>query len=977
MISKNKTLLLLLFSLFLGKTLLANDSIACNLWVDSVFSTLTPDERIGQLFVYNTPAQNDSKTINTLLREIKEQHIGGLLFWDGNIAPQAELTNLAQASSKVPLMITLDGEWGLSMRLKDGLRYPKKMTLGALTDENLIYGFGAEMGRECNELRINVNFDPVLDVNLNPQNPVINTRSFGENPQDIARKATLFVTGLQSKKVWAVGKHFPGHGDTSQDSHQELAIVTHNCKQLNEVDLVPFKELIDRGLSGIMVGHISVPSIDSSGTPASLSPLIIKGLLKNQLHFEGLVFTDALKMKGVSNQPNLSVRALLAGNDVLLDPMSVEKEFEAIKKAIQDSVISMDLIDQKCKKILKYKYLCGLNHYNPIKLEGLEARINSPEAILLQQKMAQQSITVLKNKGHIIPIKELKNKQIAIVSVGASNQTQFIETASLYDKIYNYTISASDSSAYIHNLACELDTASLIIFAIHNTQVSDSVIACLGGNKKTILAFFTSPYQLKNYPLSIHKSEACILGYENLKMMQDACAQTLFGGIPSTGKVPVTVPDLVVRGEGIDTKKICLGYGVPESEGLNSTVLQRIDSIAQDAIAKGATPGCQILVAKKGTVIYRKSFGFHDYSNLIPVKNTDVYDLASVTKISATLPIVMKLYDEKKINLNEKISSYLPDLKHTNKEDITVYELLTHQAGLVPFIAFYQQAIDLKSVGGKLMQSQKDSNYTVQVDQNFYGNKKFTYKPNLVSSTRDSIHSLQIADSLFILESFRDSVWEQIKKSPVSKDKKYVYSDLSFLILQRIIERITKKPLDKLVTEYYYKELGADKIGFNPLKRIQKIDVVPTECDSFLRKQLLQGYVHDQNAAFMGDVAGHAGNFSNCNDLAKIYQMILNGGTYGGKDYLSPETCTFFTTNKSDISRRGLGFDRSETQDINKRSMFGHTGFTGTCVWVDPKEEIIYIFLSNRVNPESWNKKLIQMNVRSNIEQVIYQSIIK
>lgn len=953
-------------------------------WVDSVFKTMSPDERIGQLFVYNTPAQTDKYTLNTLLKRVSEQKIGGLLFWDGSIEAQAELTNQAQAAAKIPLMITLDGEWGLSMRLKNALRYPKKMTLSALTDERLIYDFGAELGRQCQEMRINVNFDPVLDVNTNPENPVINTRSFGDSPEEVARKAEVFINGLHSRGIMAVGKHFPGHGDTSQDSHHELAIVTHNRAKLDSIDLLPYKKLFKAGiLDGVMVGHISVPAIDSTGRAGSLSPLVIDSLLKKEMGYKGLIFTDAMKMKAVSELKDASVQALLAGNDIILDPMYVEKDIETVKKAVADGRLSMDLIDLKCKKVLLYKYKCGLAKYKPIIMEGLEARVNTIEAKRLQAKLAQQSITVFKNDNNILPIKELKNQNIALVSVGAEGQSQFKTLIAQYDTVSTFTLTSAFSPGLIQALDSVLAKKDLIIFSIQNSQVPDSVLAQLStGKKKVVQAYFISPYQLKNYTASSNKATACILAYENLISTQSACAQSIFGGIDVIGKLPVAIKNLCPKDQCIATKKTRLGYGFPEEVGLQSSVLGRIDSIANDAITKGAMPGCEVLVARKGIVVYQKAFGFFDYSNTQAVKTTDLYDLASVTKTTATLPLIMKLYDEGKIKLDEKIYHYLPELKKTNKKNITIYDLLTHQAGLPAFVPFYQQAIDMSSVNGKLMDTKQDSVYSIQVDKKLFANKNFKYKTGLVTKTADSLHTLQIADSLYILPSFRDSVWERIKNTPIKDDNKYVYSDLSFLILQKIAERLNNNSIDKDASEMFYQELGATSMSFNPRTKTDKLGIAPTERDSFLRKQVLQGYVHDQNAAFLGGVAGHAGLFANANDMAKFYQMLLNGGTYGGKTYLSKETCDYFTTHKTQNSRRGLGFDRHQPSlpkdTLSMKSvLFGHTGFTGTCVWVDPKEELIYIFLSNRLNPEGWNKKLLNLNVRSKIEDVIYEALEK
>lgn len=962
--------------------LYANNKL-CEQWVDSVFSTLTLEEKIGQLFVYNTAATNSNITRNALINTINSNKIGGILFWNGTIKEQAELTNLAQETSKVPLFITLDGEWGLNMRLKNAIRYPQKLTLAAMQDELLIYDLGVEMGRQCNEMDIHINFDPVLDVNLNPKNPVINTRAFGDNPIEVTRKALAYIQGLQSQNILPVGKHFPGHGDTSQDSHHELARVTHSRVQLDSLDLYPFKQLMAAGMNGIMIGHLSVPVLDPSGTSASLSSIIINDLLKREMGFKGLVFTDAMKMKAVANLPDVSVKALSAGNDIILDIANISKEISLIKKAIDENRLSESVIDEKCKKVLRFKYQYGVHKQKKIDVENVERQLNSTSAVMLQRKLAQSAITLLRNNNDIIPIKELKDKKIVLVTVGTDKNTKFEETLSLYCSFEKYIITKNDlnKNEYLKQIKDAAKKADLLLLDIHHHSVSDNVISDLcSEEQKVISSFFISPYRAANYPQTIKKSDACLMAYENMEPIKEACAQAIFGGIEITGLLPVSIGDLFEKGDGISTKRTRLSSGVPEEVGLCSTTLCKIDSIANDAINRKAMPGCQILVAKEGVVIYQKSFGHHQYDKKTPVANSDVYDLASVTKVSATLLAVMKLYDEGKIELNEKASTYLPSLKKTDKENITISDLLFHQSGMPAYLPLYQAAIDMSKIDDKLFQRQYNETYCLQVDSRYFANKNFSFRENIISTEKDDEHPAQIAENMFISPVFRDSAWNRIVNKPLVCTKKYIYSDLNFIILQRIVEKLSKEPLDEFCENNFYSDLGTTSLLFNPKTKMCELKFVPTENDKFLRKQLLSGYVHDANSAFLGGVAGHAGLFGNANDLAKLFQMIINNGNYGGVNYLSEETCQTFTTAKSDISRRGLGFDRNEILPADKqrhpRMMYGHYGFTGTGVWIDPQHKIIYVFLSNRVHPESWNKKLMELNIRSKIEDVIYESIL-
>jgi beta-glucosidase-like glycosyl hydrolase/CubicO group peptidase (beta-lactamase class C family) len=952
-------------------------------WADSVFTKMTPDQRIGQLFMLTAPPKKDKKNLEFISDHIKKQHIGGILFSEGNLKEQAEVTNYAQAQTLIPLFIALDGEWGLAMRLKNTPRYPYNMTAAAARNDSLMYFYGVEVGRECKEMGIHIQFAPVLDVNSNAKNPVINTRSFGENPEEVTRNATAYVQGIQSKGIIAVGKHFPGHGDTNEDSHNELAIVPHSRERLNKVELFPFKRLIDEGIDGIMTGHIFVPAIDSSRTPASLSPLVINELLKKELGFDGLIFTDGLKMKGVSNQPDIAIRAILAGNDILLDVNNIPKEITSVKKAIKEGKLSQTLIDEKCKKILYYKYMSGLNRYQAIDTTALADRINIPQAKLIDEQLSQKAVTVLKNKNSFIPIKNL-SKKIAAISLGSNSDT-FLSTLAFYGDVKCFSLTKDPLPMEIERMVATLDSFDVVIIGIHHKDVAEKTIQRLGRNKYRILAFFTSPYALDNFRNLIHESTACILGYENRSTLQSLSAQAIFGGISTSGKLPVTIAELFHKDTGLTLKKSRLGYGLPEGVGISSEKLQQIDSIALNAIKKGMMPGCQILVAKNGTVIYQRSFGYQDSTKQQAVKNTDLYDIASLTKISATLPSLMKLYDENRFELNKKIATYLPDLRHTNKNQLVIKDILFHQAGLPSFIPFYEIGIDKKAVSNKLFQNYKTEEYALQTDKNLYASTKYAYKDNLISNKKDDNHSYPIGDSLYVANAFQDSIWNKIKDAPLSAKGKYLYSDIGFIMLQKLVEKLSRKELNEYADNTFYKPLGANFIGYLPLEKFKKEQIIPTEYDQFLRKQLLRGYVHDPNAAFMGGVAGHAGLFSNANDLAKLCQLYLNKGTYGNKRYLSEETCALFTETKSPYSRRGLGFDRSDGEKTSQSNVapsasaetYGHTGFTGTCLWIDPKENLIYIFLSNRVHPNSWNRQLIDENIRTRIQQVIYDEIEK
>ena len=961
------------------------DNRKMNQWVDSVFNSMTLDERIGQLIIIKSDPGASYR--ESTLKKIKEYKPGGILFAGGALSDQAESTNIYQGASRIPLLVSFDGEWGLAMRLKDTPRFPKNMMLGAISNNELIRLYGEEMGRECRELGIHINFAPVLDVNDNPDNPVIGTRSFGEEQKEVSAKGIAYAKGLESQKIISVGKHFPGHGNTTEDSHNTLPVVNHSKSQLDEVELYPFSRFVQEGFAGIMTGHISVPALDnSSDLAASLSPKIVNGLLKKKWGFSGLTFTDALEMKGaaVSKKDNSCVMALLAGNDMLLGPQRIASDFAEIKKAIESGLISLSTIEKSCRKILQYKYITGLNQYKPIEMAGLQQRIQTDYTDWLIQKLNNEAVTLLKNDNSVIPVKNLDKNKIAVLSIGVNDAPDFWKRIALYGDFDFYQLPADTTLSNNDSIFRQLYKYSRIICSIHTERIQDfSYLQSLAKEKEVHLCFFTSPYTLGKYAQSIANARSVTLAYENTSGAQNAAAEILMGGIAAKGKLPVTVSNLFKYGAGLETNKVRLSYQKPQEVNMDGNVLCKIDSIANEGIKNQAFPGCQILVAKSGVVVYNKSFGFFDYANTRPVQNSDIYDLASVTKALATLPSIMKLTDMNKISLSDKISRFVPEMKNTDKKDLTVSDALFHETGLPAFLPFYRLLIDENSYSGPLYSNHQDMTYKTLYDTNVYMRTDFKFDSTKVSKTPVQGISLQVAENLYIKNDFKKEILDEIIKAPLSKKKRYLYSDLNFMLLKEAIENCTSQPLNKFVETNFYNRLGANSTCFLPLLKISKYRIAPAENDRFLRNQILIGYVHDESAALMGGVSGNAGLYSNANDMAKILQMFLNLGEYGGERYLSKETVQTFTQTKSAISRRGLGFDKpdisrpesSPTGVYAPASTYGHTGYTGTCFWVDPDNQLIFIFLSNRTYPSRTYKKLMEMNIRPQIQDVIYEAL--
>ncbi|GAB6394790.1 MAG: Periplasmic beta-glucosidase and related glycosidases [Bacteroidales bacterium] len=928
------------------------DKEKMNHWADSVFDAMSYDERIGQLFIVVADPKTDSRNMRKLTQYIDSIKIGGVLFTKGDPVAQAEVTNLLQEASHVPLFISLDGEWGLSMRLSGTTRFPRNMMLGAIENDQLILEYGKEVGRQCKEMGIHINFAPLMDVNSNTKNPVIGNRSFGENPQAVADKGTAYSKGLESAGILSVAKHFPGHGDTSEDSHYMLPAVRRDREELDSVELLPFKRYIQEGYGGIMTAHLHVPALDKRADyPASLSEPVVTGLLKKEYGFNGLIFTDALAMKGasVNKTANSCVKALLAGNDILLSPANPLADFRAVKRAIDEGVLDLNEVESKCLKILRYKYIAGLNARKPIETKGLTERVNTPHAAWLAGKLNEESVTLLKNDSEILPLKQLDKRKIAVLSLGNTRENAFQEMLNKYADVAVFTLDRNTPAAQQQKVYKALEQYDVIICGVHSVRIPESEsLRQLADRKKVVLSFFTLPYFCKNYKKTIDKAKAVIMAYENGSLTQEYAAQLVFGGIAAKGKLPVGIPGLYFAGAGIFTQKTRLGYCKPEEAGVNARRLSMIDSIVTEGLNAKAFPGCQVLVAKDGMIIYDKSFGYYDYDGRQPVTENAIYDLASVTKTVGTLPAVMKLFDNKGFALDSKISAFVPALTNSDKQDLIIKDLLYHQTGVVPSLFHYSRI-----------------------------------NRELVSDTKKKGFSLEVAKNYFVNDSYQDTLMKEIRLSKLSAAGKYLYSCINFVMLQKMVEHEMKQPLDSILRTEFYDRLGAGKLTYNPLKNFDTLQIVPTEYDASFRRQLLRGYVHDEVAAFQGGVSGNAGLFSNANDLAKILQLYLNLGEYGGERYLSVETMRLFTQSKSLVSRRGLGFDKPEPSNPNlspcgklaPASVYGHTGYTGTCFWLDPDNRLIYIFLSNRVNPTRKNNKLSSLSIRTRIQDAIYKAM--
>ena len=956
-------------------------------WVDSVFNSMSEDERIGQHFMIIADPSTETRNINNLIKLVNEQKIGGVLFQRGDPESQVKVTNRLQREAKVPLLIALDGEWGLSMRLNNTTRFPKNMMIGAITDDYLIELYGEEVGRQCREMGIHVNFAPDIDVNSNPKNPVIGIRSFGENPDNVARKAIAYSRGIESAGVMAVAKHFPGHGDTQSDSHHLLPVINHNIERLENVEMYPFNKFIKSGFGGIMVAHLDIPALGTNGRPTSFSNEVVTGLLRNKMGFSGLCFTDGLAMKGavVKKNESMCVLALKAGNDILVGPTQPDKEFEAVKQAVKRKELSRAELDKSCRRILCYKYIAGLRNVKPIQANGLLQRLNTPHADWVNARLNAEAITIVKNNDNTLPLQQLNKKRIAALSMGGDANSIFHNVLKKYGEVDCYNITSGMGADEKRNIYNKLKSYDVIICSVHNTKEQDSKeLQELASQKELIYVFFTVPYKCEDFRVSLRNAKSLVVAYELTEPAENYAAQAIFGGIPAKGSLSVSIPGMFTVGTGITTEKIRLGFHEPEEVKINPHRLRVIDSIANEGLSKEAYPGCRIIVAKDGMVIYNKSFGHLEFTGNDKVTENTVYDLASASKAMGTLLAVMKSYDSGNFTLTNKITEFIPELKGTNKKDIVIKDMLYHQTGLPATINFYEQAIDKKSYNGTLFSSRKDSNHPLLFDARTYVNNSFKFYPNIVSTNKRAGFDAEIARNLYISNTFaRDSIISGIINARMGVKGRYAYSCINFILLKMMVEKQMGKSMDELLYDEFFSRIGASDMTYNPLHKIEPSRIAPTENDQFLRKQVLRGYVHDEAAAFQGGVSGNAGLFSTAGDLAKIAQLYLNDGVYGGERYISTKTTKLFTSSKSPVSRRGLGFDKPDAKNpsqspcgmLTPESVYGHTGYTGTCFWIDPANKMFFIFLSNRTYPSRTNTQLFSMDIRSRIQDAIYKAL--
>ena len=936
-------------------------------WADSVFKTLSEDERIAQLIMVRLSGIDLKTRIVTFYdsiveRDIKKYNIGGICLFQGSPVKQAALINKFQAIAKTPILIAIDGENGVGMRLDSVTALPRMMMLGALKDKSLAYKYGQWVGEQCKQMGIQINFAPVADINNNPNNPVINDRSFGENKYEVAELAIQYMLGMKSQGIMGSAKHFPGHGDVDVDSHLALPAIYKSKEQLDNLELYPFKKLFDAGIGSAMVGHLYIPVYDSNANRASsISPSIVSGLLKNQMGFKGIVFTDGLEMKGVSAvfpDGAAGVESLVAGNDMLCLPGEVPVVIEKVKAAIKEKRISWEQINEHVMKVLEVKYNQGMESLQPIKTEGLTKRLNL-RTDSIRKEITENTITLAKyDDKSSFPLVQNRTGIYALVEIGKNKQSVFsMEMRKEYNAdVYHLDNSMKQLEAdSLMKLILKRNYEKLII-AIHELprypankfNLSDVTIKTVNGLKEEVpstVFIFGNPYAATFFS-SLKNIVVC---YDDEKITQQVASQMMTGKLNTIGKLPVSITNEMKEGIGFHS------ISIEKNKIPNYSSTFKIDSIANDAIRRKATPGIVLLVIRDGKISLQKTYGHFTYDSSVKTTMDGVYDMASVTKICATSLSVMKLFDEKKLELDKTLGDYLPWVKGTNKEKLVIKDILLHQAGLKAFIPFYKEISD--SITNKA-------------------------KPSYFSKIQKEGFGIKVDDSIYMRTDWRDTMYSRILTSALENPVKYIYSDNDFIFMGEIVKAITGQSIDQYAWNNFYRPLGFRSTGFNPTNFINKKTIVPTEQDPYFRERLIQGTVHDPGAAMFGGVAGHAGLFSNAYEIGILMQLLLNKGVINEKRFIAPSTIEMFTDYQSDISRRGLGFDKPEKDNETRKvpypavnvslKTFGHTGFTGTCAWADPEKKIVFVMLANRVHPIA-NNLFGDLNVRGKIMEEVFK----
>jgi beta-glucosidase-like glycosyl hydrolase/CubicO group peptidase (beta-lactamase class C family) len=914
---------------------------------------MTLEEKVSQMIMvhaYGHYYSTDSDIFERLARLVAVRRVGGIIMAQGDVYAEAVLLNRLQSLARIPLLVASDFERGIAMRVRRGTRFPDAMALGATRNAEYAYRMGKAVAVEARAIGIQQNYAPVADVNDNPLNPVINTRSFGDDPMLVSTMVGAFIRGTIDGGCIATAKHFPGHGDTGTDSHLDLPVLDLSRARLDTVDLAAFRAAVDAGVQSVMIGHLAVPVLDSLGLPATLSARMVTSLLRNKLGFGGLVVTDGLEMRALTRDysaDTVAVLAVRAGADILLEPPDPDLAVNAVVDAVRKGVISVERVNESVRRILALKHWIGLDRRRTVDIDAIASRIGTRTSRHLAREIARDAVTLLKNRNSLLPLSPDGHLRIAAVLAGdAEDDRSEVDrpsspaTSEPFGAYFSQLLRRRLPGTEILRLTPESDVRDLND-AVTRVRKADVAVLCLyarvraaagkialpdyvqsfsvrlaESNTPLVVMVFGNPYIAGNIP----DAESIVCLYGDDEPTSEAAVEALFGEIPVHGQLPVAIPGKYPFGSGLELAQTQLRRDDPAVAGFDPDDLQRVDGVVTAAIADSAFPGAQLAIVRDGLLVYNRSFGHLTYDPASPpVAEGTLYDLASVTKVIATTSAVMKLVDTGKIGLDDPVAKYLPGFGAGEKAAITIRRLLLHRGGLPPFRRLWLECPDPAAAIDTIAATR------------------------LVAVPGDST----------------------------------IYSDLGFITLGKIVEKVSGFPLDAFVKREFFIPLHMRSTMYVPPESL-RARCAPTERDTVWRKTVVQGTVHDENAAFLGGVSGNAGLFSTAGDLAVYMQMLFNRGLYAGRRYLSEKTIAEFIGKRAPEQDRWLGWEMksapgSSSGEFFSPASFGHTGFTGTSIWADPARNLAVIFLTNRVYPTRANLRI--MKVRRAVHDAVMRAL--
>lgn len=949
---KKVCVIFLQITIILAGVSVASAQSPADRWVDSVFQTLNTDEKIGQLVMVRIDAQKKDD-VDRLFDLIRSDHVGGVIFTSG-VGPvsHARLVNSVQGTTKVPMLVGMEATQGIGQAIDSVMKFPYPLVLGALRNDSAVYRVADATGRQLKQLGVHINFTSQVNLSFHDALYAERLMKYSDDKQRVLRRAELYMNGVQQHGVIVCLQHNPWSPASKDAIRTNLFYPGVPDTTL----LSPYQWMVNRGVKGIHTTWLPFFYIEKNhGLLSNVSRVFTSEQVKRSLGFKGLTFTDIPALQEITEKARGGETEFLAfqvGNDILIEPRNLSATVRKFRKSLRKNVPLQQQLDATVRKILLAKYEAGLGEWRPIDIDTL-ANIDHTSRTLFQQQLVRNSVTLVSNQPQLLPVTSLNRKTFATVAIGKESPNVFSRALAKYAPFDNYSIRKAGDTVAVPSMA-DYDVVILATFPQAPSILPElkQWLAKLDP-KKVIVCHFGDPLTM-DYAQPF---ASVLTAYTDDEIGVRAAAQMIFGAMDANGELPATVNDQWKLGTHLPIRGVDrLSYVLPEEAGMDSRVLEDIARIAREAIDSAATPGCYVLVARHGKVVFDRAFGWLTYDNQEPVTDETIYDLASLTKVTATLQAVMQLAEKGQIDVNKKLSLYLPDLKETNKKDIILKDVLTHQSGLLPFIQGWPATTASDSA------------------------KAYYYSP-----VQDEQYPLQVAPGMFARNAIRDSLWRWTLQSRMNDRQPrtpyiYRYSDIGSVIMHRMVNNVTRQPMESYLQENFYGPLGAYTLGFNPLKRFSDMRIAPTELDTIYRRTLVRGTVHDERAAMVGGISGHAGLFGTASDLAKVGQMLLNGGHYGDTKFFSPATVDQFIARQYETSRRGLGWDKT-TNDWNgptsiwsSASTFGHTGFTGTCLWVDPEFDLVYVFLSNCRFPNR-SAKLLSLNIRSRIQDVIYQSI--